>query len=333
MMESAMRPIADSSARTFDSQRTSRLWTTDAVRPAERFSYWREVCTRAFVDLRTERAGQRPFRGSIRQRTLGDVGVSDVDSVEQRVIRRHTEISSSPRPIYFVNLQVAGTCTLTQGRQAVVQQTGDVALIDACRPFEMEFGSRFHHASYKIRHDQLRPRLADPDLAGVVARASTPMGALLAGVLREAGRAGPLQGDAAAALGDHLIGIIAVVFGAAAEAAAQAKPDLRAARRLRACGFIDRHLADPSLNPAAVAAALGVSVRYLHALFEPAGESVMSYLLRRRLERCRNDLADPARRGRTIADIAFAWGFSDLSHFGRAFKAAFGLTPRDWRSQ
>ncbi|MFX6334905.1 helix-turn-helix domain-containing protein [Acinetobacter baumannii] len=26
-----------------------------------------------------------------------------------------------------------------------------------------------------------------------------------------------------------------------------------------------------------------------------------------------------------------SWGFNDLSHFGRVFRAQFGLSPREWR--
>ena len=32
-----------------------------------------------------------------------------------------------------------------------------------------------------------------------------------------------------------------------------------------------------------------------------------------------------------IGEIAFAWGFNDLSHFGRTFRERYGLSPRDWR--
>jgi AraC-like DNA-binding protein len=322
---------SDSSARGFDSQRTSRYWTTDTVGEAERFSYWHDVCARAFVDLRTERAARQPFRGSIRQRALGHLGVSDVESVDQTVIRKAGEIARSPRAVYFVNLQVAGTSTLSQGRDVVAMAVGDVALIDATRPFEMRFSEAFHQASFKIAHHHLRPRLDDPDAAGVLVRAATPLGALLSGVLREAALASPLEGGAAAALADHVIGMMAVAFSASREAAARARGDVGHAQRHRVCAFIDRNLADAGLDPRTIAAALGMSTRYLHSLFEASGESVMRYLLRRRLERCRQDLQDPARTHRSIADIALAWGFSDLSHFGRTFKAAFGITPREWR--
>lgn len=54
-------------------------------------------------------------------------------------------------------------------------------------------------------------------------------------------------------------------------------------------------------------------------------------MLAQRLERCKRDLASPTHAHRHIGEIAFAWGFNDLSHFGRVFRDHYGLSPRDWR--
>jgi AraC-like DNA-binding protein len=51
----------------------------------------------------------------------------------------------------------------------------------------------------------------------------------------------------------------------------------------------------------------------------------------RRLEQCRSALADPANTS-TITTLAHQWGFNDLTHFGRAFNATYGLSPREWRA-
>ena len=38
-------------------------------------------------------------------------------------------------------------------------------------------------------------------------------------------------------------------------------------------------------------------------------------------------------RNRTIADIAYRFGFSDQAQFSRLFKARFGQTPSEYRSR
>jgi AraC-like DNA-binding protein len=74
-----------------------------------------------------------------------------------------------------------------------------------------------------------------------------------------------------------------------------------------------------------------MSVRYLEKLFE-SEETVPDWIRRRRLERCRHDLLDPAMRGQSIGAIAARWGFRDPAHFSRAFRAAYGMTPGECRS-
>jgi AraC-like DNA-binding protein len=42
-------------------------------------------------------------------------------------------------------------------------------------------------------------------------------------------------------------------------------------------------------------------------------------------------LADPENCGRSIAEIAFASGFGDISWFNNSFKKRYGMTPSDIR--
>jgi AraC-like DNA-binding protein len=105
----------------------------------------------------------------------------------------------------------------------------------------------------------------------------------------------------------------------------------RAIALLRVKSAVERRLGDPELKPAAVAAEAGISVRYANDLLSQEGSSVERFILHRRLERCRQALEDTAQDHRLIGEIAFAWGFSDLSHFGRRFRATYGMTPGDYR--
>ncbi|MFJ9150357.1 helix-turn-helix domain-containing protein [Streptomyces sp. NPDC102270] len=96
-------------------------------------------------------------------------------------------------------------------------------------------------------------------------------------------------------------------------------------------GFIDRRLADPDLSPETIAAAHHISVRYLHKLFQDEGTTVGRWIQRRRLEECRRDLLHRVRGRRTIAAVAARWGFLNAPHFSRVFRAAYGMSPSEWR--
>jgi AraC-like DNA-binding protein len=75
-----------------------------------------------------------------------------------------------------------------------------------------------------------------------------------------------------------------------------------------------------------------MSSRHVNNLLAAQDQSFGRYVLARRLDQCRRNLADRSLSHRQISEIAFAWGFNDQSHFSRAFKERFGLSPRDYRS-
>ncbi|KRE46107.1 hypothetical protein ASG92_11855 [Arthrobacter sp. Soil736] len=93
--------------------------------------------------------------------------------------------------------------------------------------------------------------------------------------------------------------------------------------------WIEQRLLSGDITALSIAAAHGMSVRGVYRVFEEAGETVGAFVRARRLARARRDLAAGAS---SIADIAVRWGFSDPSHFARAFRAEYGCAPRDYRT-
>ena len=81
-----------------------------------------------------------------------------------------------------------------------------------------------------------------------------------------------------------------------------------------------------------VAAAIGVSTRYLHRVFELSEQSVSTHIRARRLERARADLADEKMCQRSISEIALRNGFANQSSFATSFKREFGVSPRTVRA-
>ena len=53
-----------------------------------------------------------------------------------------------------------------------------------------------------------------------------------------------------------------------------------------------------------------------------------AYRVAQRLASARAEL----KQGSAVADVAYAAGFADQSHFGRLFRRAYGATPAAYRS-
>lgn len=89
------------------------------------------------------------------------------------------------------------------------------------------------------------------------------------------------------------------------------------------------HVADRDLTVDEVARRHGVSRRRLYQVFEAEGTSPAAYLRSVRLGAAAELLAQPRRA--SITDIAYTCGFNDPLTFSRAFRRAYGVTPREWR--
>ena len=119
------------------------------------------------------------------------------------------------------------------------------------------------------------------------------------------------------------------LIGGAYERLLQTRSTRRSAaslHRARIRSYIEEHLTDSELTPTSIATGCQINVRYMHRLQALEKETLARYILRRRLEECARELAATQRR-RSITEIAFLYGFKSATHFGRAFRDRYGVSP------
>ena len=163
--------------------------------------------------------------------------------------------------------------------------------------------------------------------------ADSPFGALLRASLDAAKAQVPLLSPVLAdAVLQTPCQLVALAYGAADQRPSTGRDTLRVKRVEAAKRYVEQHLADPALTAASTAAALGISLRQLYILFAPTGTGFARYVLRQRLLKCRDTIAGATGTGRSVADIAFGWGFSSMATFYRAYAGEFGSTPTALRA-
>ncbi len=89
--------------------------------------------------------------------------------------------------------------------------------------------------------------------------------------------------------------------------------------------ILEKRFSEPEFSAHKLAAAAGLSERYVNELLYEAGASFTARLTELRLRMAAGLLAQAGER--RISDIAFECGFNDLSYFNRCFRRRFGLTP------
>jgi AraC-like DNA-binding protein len=129
------------------------------------------------------------------------------------------------------------------------------------------------------------------------------------------------------ALADAIGGLLSATLEAFGDGAPPARGDAARTRLQQIGRHLRRHFADPGLCAADVAAAVGVSRRYLHRLYAEDGRTFRDELIALRIEACLAAFRDAAQADKTIAEIAYAAGYADISQFNRHFRRLKGGTP------
>jgi AraC-like DNA-binding protein len=97
----------------------------------------------------------------------------------------------------------------------------------------------------------------------------------------------------------------------------------------RICGMIRSGFSDPDFGPAEVAAAAGISLRYLQKLFTERGSTCNQFIYSLRLDHAAHLLRRRASldSGQPLSEIAYGCGFRDYGHFARKFRRRIGCAP------
>ncbi|MGW2779343.1 AraC-like ligand-binding domain-containing protein [Streptomyces olivaceoviridis] len=309
----------------------SLVLTTDTVPDQEKVAYWNDAVSRALVPVTVAPRDGRRFDGRIASDCLGYLRVSRMEADAGRVSRTPALIQRSPEALVAVGLLVSGSATFIQDGRRAEMAGGDLVFYDTARPFSFTYPERFATHVFQLPRHVLG--VADGDIRRVTGTAigtAHGLGAVLRPFLATLADAAPSY---PAAVGHRLAGHVVDLFATLITDQALRDPDDgRDHLVLSVRDHIDRKLGDPSLSPESIARAHHISVRYLHRLFEGEGITVSRLIQQRRLEACGRELARRGRVTPTVSAVARRWGFVNPAHFSRAFRAAYGVSPREWRT-
>ncbi|WP_328846283.1 AraC family transcriptional regulator [Streptomyces sp. NBC_00258] len=314
--------------------------------PAEhRFDYWRELVHRAIApsDITSDHAAD--FWAEQRLLELGPAMVWPVSLVPTRFRRTEKMVRQCDPEMYHLSLVLGGGLGVDHIGRADLYGPRDLWVTDTSEPYEVRpphDGDRrlvtgvavdFPKALLPLSPDRVR-ELLGRRLSGREGTGSL-LTEFLIGLDRQADF---LQPSDAPRLGTVLIDLLSAWFAQVLDAEDALPPETRhRAMTAHIRAFIRQNLHDPELTPPVIAAAHHISVSYLHRLFqEPAsggGETVAAWIRRLRLEGARRDLTDPALLAVPIHTVAARWGLPRASDFARAFRTAYGLTPKEYRLQ
>lgn len=308
------------------------VWTTEHMPEKDQFSYWREVLCEAFINLLPERRTNGGFSSRVESKLLSDINVVNVTSQSQLVHRRSREIRRDDRNCFFLNLQLAGRSRVMHAGRETMIYPDQFAIVDSTRPYSLDFIDNWNVLSFRIPQHLLRPLLQRPEAALAVAVGrDSGVGEVLIDFLKSvADKAQHIDQGSAEVMSRSIAQLTAVAMGATQPAMESSREIVRSELRRSIANYIDGNAADAAINIDKVARRFGISRRQIQRLLHEQDTCFERMLLEKRLDHCADTLANQQFR-LSISEIAFAWGFNDLSHFNRSFRKRFGASPREFR--
>lgn len=246
------------------------------------------------------------------------------------VVPEHARRGHDPQ--VFLAVQVAGTTVVEQDGRRAVLGPGDMSFYDSARPYRIESHGpgEVHYVGIPRRVLGVPGARLDPDVARRIDATTNPLAAAVGSFFGVLASSGALDDPDAARLvaepGIELVRALVAVHAGAADPAGPAHSLVPHVEQ-----YVRDHLGERGLTPSRIAAAHHVSVRHLYGALAAAGISLHATIQDQRLEACRRELRDPRHAHQAVATIGRRWGFVDPSHFGRAFKRSFGLSPAEYR--
>jgi AraC-like DNA-binding protein len=308
-------------------------FATDGVPAYRRLALWQDIVCDVYVQLDCKSDLGSAFNGRVTRAPLGEASCTEVSSQQQRVYRTRSRIARSHEDFFLIALGKHGVGGVAQDGRETVLRPGEFTIYDTTRPYELRFDDAFTQVILQVPRDMLLRRVPGTEVLTAISFGSDrPLQKLAHDfVYRLCQSADEIQPEHAVRLSEQAVDLVAMALSE--RLGTQALPSTRRLALLhRLKAHVRTHLADPDLSISETATALGVSPRYINDLLSEEKTSFQRFVLTERLAQCQRDLASPILAHRHVTEIAFAWGFNDVSHFGRVFRERYGLSPRDFRT-
>ncbi len=300
--------------------------TTSDKRPAERLEYWQEVVCKKYVSASAATdLNDEDFSASLVSRELGPLTVAELSAPLHFWARKPWHVRNDGQEVFIVSLIRSGGGELTQRGRTVRLYEGDLTIYDSGAPFDYTLQASTQ--LIKIPKPLLESKLgAARDFVACKIERGDPLSAILGDLLATSLTiefSDDVGSVAAKRLSGAIVDLVASVYDLRRETAPRGGQSLPLEKVMR---YARANLDSNDLTPERLAAAGAISVRTLNRLFGAMGTTPMRWVWAERLEASRISLAQG--QVTSVTEAAFAHGFSELAHFSRSFKKAFGFTPQ-----
>jgi AraC-like DNA-binding protein len=306
-------------------------WSIDHVPTDDRTDAWQDVLSQSYREWQVPQRLPATFYARVKHHDFAGAGI--VETLCDPCIgqRTRSHVRHDDELYVGVQLTTGGRERFRIGESGVEVTSGDLVVWTTEQVVQFEVLERLHKVTLMIPWSLMRERLPErkrPPSGGKI-ESRSGVGSLLAvHLLALSNQIDSLDESVQGSVSRSTLELLGIALSGQQPSATF---DASAAMLRRVQDFILQHLHEEDLNPARIAEANNISLRYLHMLFQRSDMTVSEYILNSRLHACKQALTDPAFHRLQISEIAFRGGFNSVSHFCRTFKERYGSSPGDER--
>jgi AraC-like DNA-binding protein len=308
--------------------------TTSQTPTHDRSRHWHDAIAKAYFPLDLQFRNAADFSGDLTLWTLGDVSLSRLTSAALQYRRLPHHLRAEREEQFLVTVPARSDVFFSQCGKDVRCQPGGFILERSHEPYDFSHAEAADLWVMKVDAKTLGGRIRQPDrFCSLQFNAANGAGGLFADMLHLIPRRfDAMTPETRATVGQQLVDLLVLALKADERTLTTGNSTVREAHLTRIEAFVRRNMGDSDLDPETIARGCGISARYLHELFRDTNQTLGSWIRDQRLNACREALRDPSNR-QSVAEIAYRWGFSDQAQFSRAFKARFGMPPKEYRER
>ncbi|WP_323877444.1 AraC family transcriptional regulator [Aeromonas caviae] len=306
-----------------------RSYSTQDVRAQDSFDYWNELVENTYASSsENKNLTEGHFDGELSVKSLGSSAL--ITRIKSTPMEYKETYSGKRTDDYFLCLSLCPQALLTQNGMSSIQLENDIVVYDNNLPFNYLFPDGDNQIVISVPHVVMRQHIPGiKNYLNKTLNGTSPLGKLITTMIQETWELDELEEVYGDRVLSTILTLLNIAFDAAEPTSIKAVKNYKRDKLALAKEYIQANLGDSTLTVEKISQQLHMSARTLSRLFTRENSSMMRWLWLQRLKACHRALLFKPEL--PISEIAYEYGFSNLSHFNKLFKETYNMTPSDLR--